>query len=78
LSDVEYVPNDAEVEWGVTTYKAVRGIYLLPDVYVRTASRDYVVGGGVYVGSFADKGLFISGYWDSSRNVPVGIASARK
>jgi len=78
LADVEYVPNDAELEWGVTTYKAVRGVYLLSKVYVRTASRDNVVNGHIYVGYFAEDGLYISGYWDSSRNVPVGIASARK
>ena len=78
LSDVEYVPNDAEVEWGITTYKAVRGVYLLSNRYVRTASRDSVVRGHIYVGYFGEKGPFISGYWDSSRNVPLGIASARK
>jgi len=78
LTDVEYVPNDAEVEWGVTAYKAVRDIYLLPNVLVRTASRDAVVRGHVYMGYFAEKGLHISGYWDSSKSVPLGIASARK
>ncbi len=78
LSDVEYVPNDAEVEWGITAYKAVRGVYLLPNVLVRTASRDGVVQGHVYMGYFAEQGLHISGYWDASRSVPLGIASARK
>ena len=78
LMDVEYVPNDAEVEWGVTTYKAVRGIYLLSNLLVRTASRDAVVRGHVYMGYFAETGLQISGYWDSSRSAPLGIASARK
>lgn len=78
LSDAEYVPNDAELEWGVTTYKAVRGVYLFSKVYVRTASRDRVLNGHIYVGYFAENGLYISGYWDSSRSVPLGIASARK
>ncbi len=38
LSFGEVVPGIARVAWCVTTYKAVRNIYLLPDVYVRTAS----------------------------------------
>jgi hypothetical protein len=45
-----HVPNDADVEWGITAYKAVRGIYLFPNVLVRTTSRDAVVRGQVYMG----------------------------
>src|SRR3989344_4872193 len=32
------VPNAAEALWGFTTYKAVRSIYLLPNLCVRTSS----------------------------------------
>lgn len=71
------VPNAAEAAWGLTTYKAVRGIYLLPNVYVRTSSID---SGGhhVYVGLFDAKGLVVYSRWDGYRYVYLGVASARK
>lgn len=77
LSSSEYVPNDAEVEWGVTTYKAVRGISLLSDVYVRTFSLD---AGGVRVdvGRFVAEGVSVSAYWDGVRYGFLGLASARE
>ena len=77
LSDVEYVPNVAEATWSVTSYKAVRGVYLLPNVYVRTSS----LGSGgarVSVGSFDARGLNVSNYWDDNRSDYLGLASARK
>ena len=76
LSDIEYVPNAAETTWSVTSYKAVRGVYLLPNVYVRTSS----LGSGgarVSVGSFDAKGLSVD-YWGGSRSEQLGLASARK
>lgn len=77
LSDVERVPNDAEVEWGVTTYKAARNIYLLPDIYVRTASLGSD-GHRVRVGLFDARGLDVNYRWDGSRLSFLGLASARK
>lgn len=77
LSEVEYVPNDAELEWAITTYKAVRGVNLLPNVYARTASVDSD-GVHVDVGSFGAKGLSVSRSWGDGRDSYLGVASARK
>lgn len=71
------VPNAAETVWGLTTYKAVRGVYLLPNLYVRTSSLGSD-GYHVHVGLFDAKGLFISIHWDSYCNSYLGLASARK
>lgn len=77
VSGVEYVPNDAEVEWGVTTFKAVRDIYLLQGIYVRTSSR-VSDGYRVYVGCFGQGGLSVGNCWDVDRDDGLGVASARK
>lgn len=71
------VPNAAEAVWGLTAYKAVRGIYLLPDLYVRTSS---LVSDGdrVSVGIFGAGGLGIDGSWGRRRRDGLGLASARK
>jgi hypothetical protein len=53
------VPNAAEAVWGLTTYKAVRGVYLLPNLYVRTSSLDSG-GDRVLVGLFDSGGLYVS------------------
>ena len=76
LSHVEYVPNDAEVEWGTTTYKAVRGIFLLPNFYVRTSSLDSV-GSRVHVGVSEHGGLDVY-CWNDKPIRYIGLASARK
>ena len=76
LSPIEYLPNDAEVEWGVTTYKAVRDIFLLPNFYVRTSSFDSD-GVCVHVGYSGYGGLFVD-YWYDGPSSFVGVASARK
>jgi len=77
LSEVEYVPNAAEATWGVTSYKAVRGVYLLPNVYVRTSSL-VSDGNRVYVGFFDAEGLRVHLHWDDYRDDFIGLASARK
>ena len=77
LSDVEVTPNAAEVVWAITTYKAVRDIYLLPNIYVRTSSLDSG-GDRVGVGDFDDKGLDVDGWRDDNRDSFVGVSSARK
>jgi len=77
LSDVEYVPNVAEATWSVTSYKAVRGVYLLPNVYVRTSSLDSV-GARVFVGYFVAGGLCVYNRWVDLRDDFLGLASARK
>ena len=71
------VPNAAEALWGFTTYKAVRSIYLLPNLCVRTSS---LVSDGhhVHVGIFGALGLLVYSNWDSRRVDLLGLASARK
>jgi hypothetical protein len=76
LSTVEYVPSDAEVEWGVTTYKAVRGVFLLPNFYVKTSSIDSD-GARVDVGVSEDGGLHVNDWYDMPGS-DIGLASARK
>ena len=71
------VPNAAETVWALTTYKAVRDIYLLDDLYVRTSSLDSD-GNRVYVGNFDAKGLRVHDNWDGFRHDYLGLASARK
>ncbi len=71
------VPNAAEVIWVLTTYKAVRGVYLLPNLYVRTSDLDSD-GGRVYVGNFDSDGLVVSHCWSDHRNFQVGVSASRK
>jgi len=77
LSDVEQVPNAAEMSWFITTYYEVRGVYLFKGVYVRTssvASVDY----RVFVGSFVGHGLFVDSYWDDNYYSDLGVSASRK
>lgn len=77
ISDVERVPNAAEFSWVLTTYKEVRGVYLMGGIYARTSS----VGSGgrhVYVGLFGSDGLLVCCDWGDRRDDSLGLASARK
>jgi hypothetical protein len=71
------IPNAAEATWALTTYKAVRDIYLLDELYVRTSSVDSD-GGRVYVGDFDADGLVVDGYWDGFRDSNLGVSASRK
>ena len=71
------VPNAAEATWALTTYKAVRDIYLLDELYVRTSSLDSD-GNRVYVGNFDADGLRVNFYWDDNRNSNLGVSASRK
>jgi len=71
------VPNGAETVWGLTTYKVVRGTYLLQSRYVRTSSI-HSDGLRVSVGRFVSDGLDVYYYWDVFRYDALGVASARK
>lgn len=77
LSGNERVPNVAEAVWFFTTYAKVRGIRLVPSVYVRTSSV-YSDGHHVYVGDFGGRGLYVVNERDDRRYDNVGVASARK
>ena len=77
LSEVERVPNVAEISWFITTYFEVRDTRLFEVVGVRTSS----LGSGgnrVCVGPFHASFLLV-GDWDTDeRNVTIGVSSARK
>jgi len=77
FAEEEVTPNVAEVVWGVTTYKAVRGIYLLGSIYVRTSS---LASGGdrVCVDGFGATGLSIGYCWGDDRRDLIGLAGSRK
>ncbi len=77
ITDPAIVPNTAETVWALTTYKAVRGVYLLPNHYVRTSSLGSH-GYRVCVGSFGAEGLSVDSYWDGVRFDDLGLAAARK
>jgi hypothetical protein len=71
------VPNAAEAVWALTTYKAVRDIYLLEDIYVRTSSLDSD-GHRVGVGIFDADGLVVDYFWDGDRDSGLGVSASRK
>ncbi len=71
------VPNAAEATWALTTCKAVRDIYLLDNLYVRTSSLDSD-GHRVYVGVFDAGGLNVYSDWDDDRNGDLGVSAGRK
>lgn len=77
LSSLEVTPNVAEQVWGMTTYKAVRGVYLLPSIYVRTSSVDSS-GFRVNVGDFDGDGLGVGHWNDHVRSGHLGVSSSRK
>jgi hypothetical protein len=76
VQNPERVPNVAEVSYGVTVYRKVRGVHLLPNFYVRTSSVDEY-GSRVRVGIFGEQGLDVDNYWDDDRCDDLGVSSAR-
>jgi hypothetical protein len=77
LSNVEYVPNAAEMGWFVTTFFKVRGVRLFENVYVRTSSVD-ASDNRVDLGDFVAEGLDVDSYWGNGRDSIIGVSSARK
>ena len=77
LTEVEYVPNAPEATWGITTFKEVRNVWLLPDIYARTSSVGSD-GSRVDVGVSAVGGVSVSRDWGDDRDGCLGLASARK
>jgi hypothetical protein len=77
LSEVECVPNAPEATWGITTYKEIRNVWLLPDIYARTSSVDSD-GGRVIVGYSAVGGVSVRNDWGGDRYDDLGVSSARK
>lgn len=77
LGNDEYFPNAAEVTWGLTTYKEVRGTYLMDNIWVRTSSA-LSDDRRVYVGGFSSVGLGVLSWWDGRRSSVLGLSSARK
>lgn len=77
LTETEATPNAAEVVWCLTTYRVVRGIYLLPNVSVRTSSFASD-GQRVIVGNFDVTGVHIDYCEDDSRYTDVRLSATRK
>ena len=77
LSDLETAPTAVELVWGMTCYKAVRGVYLLGSLYARTSSIDSS-GYHVFVGLFDGDGLDVYDWVGGSRGDDVGVSSSRK
>lgn len=78
LSGNEYTPNAAELVWFMTTYFAVRGIWLFKDVLARTMSLD-AEGHHVYGGYFPSKGILLNNYYmDDRKECILGLAVAKR
>lgn len=77
LSNNERVPNAAEVTWGLTTYKEVRGVYLMGKIWMRTFSVD---SGSRRVGVaiFDQGGIYINNWGDDNRDNYFGVSSVWK
>ncbi len=71
------IPNVAELVWGLTAYKVVRDIYLLPNGYVRTASVDSHAN-HVFAGDFDSTGLGVFNVQDEVSGSDLGISASRK
>jgi len=74
---MEYIPNIAEVAWGLATYKEIRNIWLLPYMYTRTSSVDSD-NECVIVGGTAADSIFINGISGEGGDPRLGQISARK
>lgn len=77
LSEVEYVPNAAEMSWFITTFYEVRGVRLFERIYVRCSDLGSD-GLRVVVGHFGTDGLGVSNDWGDVRRAGIAVASARK
>lgn len=77
LQEQECVPNAANAVWAFTTYWKVRGLYLVPSVYVMTSSGNSL-SDGVRIGRFDDSGINVDYWSEHSRDGRVGLASALK
>jgi len=78
LTEVEYVPNAAEVSYAVITYYKTRGVYLLAKYVVRSSSF-FKEGLPVSVGYFLGTGTLNVGYLCADHLSSIGgVSSARK
>lgn len=78
ITDVERVLNVAELSWALTTYKEVRGIYLMREaIYART-SNVCSDGRRLSVGNFDLNGLILVVYWEDDCHSDLGLFSARR
>ena len=77
LQSGETVPTAVELLWALTSHKAVRGTYLVSDMFLRTSSVD-ANGNHVYVARQNEGGFYLSGWDDSSTSDRLGLASARE
>ncbi len=76
LSELERVPNVAEVSYGVTVYRKVRSVYLLPNLLVRTSSVDADCL-RVFVGDYEEQGLCVGHLSGDAPRESLGVSSTR-
>lgn len=76
IAEGEYVPNIAELMWGIGACRAVHQVKLFPHIFVRTSSvmDNYLL----HIGETNDEGVSIGSFWIEYRSIILGIASARK
>jgi len=77
IKDPVTVPNAVETAWCLTMYRAVRGIYLIPNLYVRTSSR-HADGHCVCVGFYNAEGLSVCRSWDDRSYEIMGLSVGRQ
>jgi len=77
ISDVEIVPNSAELTWAITAYKKIRGIYLFRKFYVRTSSLG-LDGCRIVIGNFNERGMLVDSVRDSACFKLLGLSVARR
>jgi hypothetical protein len=76
VTSPEYVPNAAEFTYGVTVYGKVRGVYLLPNFWVRTSSVDGDED-RVRIGRPGRQSFYVFYDWDHVNASYLGVSSAR-
>ena len=78
VTEIERVPDVAEMAWFITTYFKVRGIWLFEHTGVRTLSLGSV-GDHVDIGRYNEKSKDISVhcYWDKEYLPDLGLSVAR-
>ncbi len=72
VTGTERIPNVAEAAYGITLYRRVYGVYLLPNFHVRTSS----IGTGrrhVCIGDNDKTGLDIDDYWGTYSYNSMGV-----
>lgn len=76
IQEEQFVPNCAEFAWAITTYKAVRDIYLFSYSHARTSSRTKLLKDRVTIGNFSKDGLRIGLCWRRANSPDLALSIA--